>query len=143
MFAFIRAAVALAAAAAGIYSVANAQTGCERFYVIKVGDTCDSIAAANNVSTFQLQFINPDIDAGCDNLFPGTIICLGIAGEDCETIHVVQPGDFCAEIADEAGIPISTLLANNPNVNANCTNIDVGEVLCTADEVFNYTSVTV
>ena len=55
-------------------------------------------------------------------------ICLGVTGQDCQTIHVVAEGDFCASIADVAGIDVSTLLANNPNVNSDCSNIGIGEV---------------
>lgn len=47
---------------------------------------------------------------------------------DCNTVHVVESGDFCAGIAGEAGISVDTLLANNPNVNSGCTNIAIGEV---------------
>ncbi|OCH91734.1 hypothetical protein OBBRIDRAFT_791960 [Obba rivulosa] len=141
MLAFIRA--ALVVAAAGIYSVVRAQTGCERFYIVQVGDTCNAISAAQNVSTFQLALINPEIDPLCDNLFADEQICLGIAGEDCETVHVVQAGDSCANIAEAAGIQLSTLLANNPNVNPICTNIGVGEVLCTANVTIPYQNVTV
>lgn len=55
-------------------------------------------------------------------------LCLGITGQDCQNVTVVQSGDFCALIADNAGIDVTTLLANNPNVNSGCTNIYVGEV---------------
>ncbi len=55
-------------------------------------------------------------------------LCLGIIGEDCDITHVVQPGDNCDSIAQEAKTTREILLANNPNVNAECTNIGVGEV---------------
>jgi hypothetical protein len=81
-------------------------------------------------------------------------LCLGLVGEDCTTIVVLQTGDSCSSIATAADIPVSTLLANNPNINADCTNIYPGEVrvdhmvrvqilillqvLCVASEIFNY-----
>ena len=81
-------------------------------------------------------------------------LCLGLVGEDCTTVVTVQSGDSCSSIATAAGIPVSTLLANNPNVNTNCANIYPGEVrfdhtvraqilillqvLCVASEIFNY-----
>ncbi len=55
-------------------------------------------------------------------------LCLGVVGHDCDITHVVQPGDNCDVIAQEAKITREILLANNPNVNTDCTNIGVGEV---------------
>ncbi|OCH91733.1 hypothetical protein OBBRIDRAFT_791959 [Obba rivulosa] len=136
MLAFIHA--ALVAAAAGIYSVARAQTDCDRFFTVQAGDDCNAISAAQNVSTFQLALVNPQIDPLCDNLFVGEQLCLGITGQDCETVHVVQAGDSCTSIADAAGISVSTLLSNNLNVNPICTNIGIGEVLCTANVTIPY-----
>lgn len=40
----------------------------------------------------------------------------------------MQTGDTCLSVAAAAGIPLNTLLANNPNVNTNCTNVYPGEV---------------
>ncbi|KAK7688038.1 hypothetical protein QCA50_008408 [Cerrena zonata] len=134
MVAFVPAALL---AVAAIANTAYAQTpSCARTYTVQSGDFCDKISAAQNASTFQLADANKGvIDAACDNLFIGETICLGLTGEDCSTVAVVQDGDTCATITSAAGIQLSTLLANNPNVDANCDNIYVGEVLCTASTV--------
>ena len=82
------------------------------------------------------------------------LLCLGLDGQDCTTVAVIQAGDSCSAIADNAGIPVTTLLVNNPNVNSECSNIYPGEVrrhfhlhclvltfsqvLCTASQIFNY-----
>lgn len=63
------------------------------------------------------------------------MLCLGTVGEDCTVTHVIVPGDFCAGIASSVGIDLNTLLANNPNINSDCTNLVVGEV-----SVFHYVS---
>lgn len=91
-------------------------------------------------------------------LTPQQILCLGIIGQDCNVTTVIGSGDFCALIADEAGISEDTLMANNPNVDEACDNIYLGEVrsvmaarkvpnaqrriqvLCTASTVIPYTS---
>ncbi|KAG6826394.1 hypothetical protein H0H93_016566, partial [Arthromyces matolae] len=54
-------------------------------------------------------------------------LCLGFKGQDCQTVHVVVEGDVCVHIATATGIPLATLLANNPNIDAACTNIYPGE----------------
>ena len=58
---------------------------------------------------------------------------MGVTGQDCDEVHVVAEGDFCASIAAAADIELSTLLANNPNVDADCTNIGIGEVRVLSD----------
>jgi hypothetical protein len=55
-------------------------------------------------------------------------LCLGIAGQDCSTTHVMVSGETCYEIAMNAGTALDVLLVNNPNVNSGCTNIYPGEV---------------
>ncbi|KAM6495201.1 hypothetical protein JOM56_009824 [Amanita muscaria] len=109
-----------------------AQTGlaaqCSRGYTVKEGDICDSISAANQVSTYQLAVINKGvIDAGCTNLVPGQTLCLANVGEDCNNIHVVALGDDCESVQNQAGINSTLLYHNNPQINENCSNIYVGE----------------
>lgn len=100
-----------------------------------LGDVCDSISAANNVSTFQLPHANPTgINADCSNLALGQPLCLGITGQDCTQTHVVISGEGCWQIATDAGTDLTTLLANNPNVNEACSNIYPGEVCSFPDQ---------
>ncbi|EKM49222.1 uncharacterized protein PHACADRAFT_201893 [Phanerochaete carnosa HHB-10118-sp] len=89
---------------------------------------------------YQLALVNPQIDAGCDNLGEGEPLCLGITGQDCTMTYVIQTGDNCDLITTNENVARSTLLANNPNVNSDCSNIYPGEVLCTANTVVPYTS---
>ncbi|PIL31046.1 hypothetical protein GSI_05742 [Ganoderma sinense ZZ0214-1] len=138
---FARSAVAVAAAVlaavcASVNVDAAATGSCARNYTVVAGDTCDGICAKENVSTFQLASVNNGtINADCSNLFAGEALCLGIVGQDCQVTHVVKSGDSCLSIAQAAGTTEEILLANNPNVNSQCTNLHSGEVLCTADDV--------
>ncbi|KAF8654875.1 hypothetical protein AX16_003336 [Volvariella volvacea WC 439] len=134
--------------AGGIFSstfaLVSAQLApCARTYTVQPGDWCDKISAEQDSSTFQLYVanigvINPD----CTNLVPGMEICLGRVGQDCTTVHVVQPGDTCSAISANAGISFNVLRYNNPMIDAECTNIYPGEVLCVADDEIEYTSET-
>ncbi|KAN0134321.1 hypothetical protein V8E53_007819 [Lactarius tabidus] len=117
---------------------AQARTGCSRNGTVQLGDTCNIICARDSVSTYQLAFVNAAIDPLCDNLAEGEDLCLGLVGEDCSTVATVQSGDSCSSIAATANIPVSTLISNNPNVNANCTNIYPGLVLCTDSNLIEY-----
>ncbi|KAI0344013.1 hypothetical protein BDW22DRAFT_1116267 [Trametopsis cervina] len=146
MFARISLAAFTVAAAVSVcqgYAVISARAipaNCARTYTVRPGDTCDAISAIESVSSFQLAEVNRDtIDPLCDNLFVGEPLCLGIVGQDCTSVHQVVTGDTCATIATAAGIELSTLLANNPNVNSACTNIHLDEVLCIDSGVIPYT----
>ncbi|KAL0577552.1 hypothetical protein V5O48_004450 [Marasmius crinis-equi] len=109
---------------------------CVRRYTVKDGDTCDSISADNSVSTYQLAMINKGyIDEQCGNLDPGASICLGYEGEDCTSTYVVKAQDTCDQINSAHSLDITTLLANNPQINDKCDNIYVGEVLCVLPEI--------
>ncbi|KAG1883590.1 hypothetical protein F4604DRAFT_1735711 [Suillus subluteus] len=109
---------------------------CTRSYTAQAGDICDSISAANNVSTYQLAVVNVGIiDDACDNLVVGQSYCLGWQGQDCTTTYVVQQNDDCDIISSAAGINTTILYENNPQINDYCTNIYIGEVLCTANTV--------
>jgi len=111
-------------------------TSCSRSYTVQPGDYCDSISAAKNVSTYQLAVNNVKaINGDCTDLKPGSTLCLGKTGEDCQTTHVVNTDDTCDSIASAAGINSTILNQNNPQINDGCTNIYIGEVLCTAKSV--------
>lgn len=118
---------------------AQSVPNCARNYTVKLFDICDLISAANNASTFQLAHVNTQINSDCSNLVEGETLCLGVTGEDCQTIHVVASGDLCTTIAASANITTSTLQSNNPNIDAECTNIYIGEVLCTSSTIIHYT----
>ncbi|KAI0089985.1 hypothetical protein BDY19DRAFT_984870 [Irpex rosettiformis] len=141
LVAFTIAAAISACQGFAVLSARDLPANCARTYTVVSGDFCDGISAKESVSTFQLALVNKAvIDAACDNLFVDEVICLGITGQDCDTVHVVQSGESCSGIAQTSGISFSTLLANNRNVNNDCSNIYPGEVLCTAPNVIPYSS---
>ncbi|KAH9060510.1 hypothetical protein EDB87DRAFT_1561813 [Lactarius vividus] len=110
-------------------------TSCTRTYTVRVGDVCDSISAANNVSTYQLAVVNPEINHDCTNLLPGQKLCLGHSGKDCTTTYVVKPNDDCDIVSSAYNINATVLYHNNPQLNADCSNMYIGEVLCVAGAV--------
>jgi LysM repeat protein len=128
-------ALAILLAVPFVAQFASAQQ-CTRQYTVQQGDICDSISAAQNVSTYQLAVVNEGIiDVACDNLMPGETICLGFSGEDCSTTYVVDFNDTCDQVASAYGINTTTLYYNNPQLNADCTNLYVGEVVCVSSGV--------
>jgi len=110
-------------------------TSCTRTYTVRDHDICDSISAANNVSTYQLAVVNPVINSDCTNLFQGQTLCLGTSGGDCTTTYVVKPNDDCYVVSSAFNINTTVLSDNNPQLNADCSNMYIGEVLCVAGTV--------
>ncbi|KAI9566297.1 hypothetical protein HD554DRAFT_2025728 [Boletus coccyginus] len=105
---------------------------CARTYVVKMGDSCDSICDSQGVSTYQLKSVNNGIiNPVCNNLgaLAGKTICLGIKRQDCLNTYVIKPNDNCDSIAAAFGIATSTLLSNNPNVLEDCSTIYLNEVI--------------
>ncbi|KAH9973663.1 hypothetical protein BGW80DRAFT_217886 [Lactifluus volemus] len=43
-------------------ALAMSDSQCTRTYIVQPGDFCDKISAAQNVPTYQLFLLNPDID---------------------------------------------------------------------------------
>jgi len=124
----------VAVAFSSVFVPALAQS-CTRTYTVQGGDICDSISASNQVSTYQLAVLNPVINPSCTNLSPGQTLCLGNTGQDCTTTYVVKPNDDCDIVASNNNINTTVLSLNNPQLNADCSNLYIGEVLCVAGTV--------
>ncbi|KAG8911284.1 hypothetical protein FRC00_006768, partial [Tulasnella sp. 408] len=121
---------------AGFVAAESTIPGCAREYTVQEGDYCDKISAAHNVSSYQLAVSNyQTINDGCTNLVPGQVICLGLTGADCAETYSVQSGDYCDLIASNHGVNSTLLMANNPQIDDNCWNLYVGEVLCTSKDL--------
>ncbi|EJT80333.1 hypothetical protein GGTG_00334 [Gaeumannomyces tritici R3-111a-1] len=92
---------------------------CERSYVVKKGDTCNSIALSQNTSTFGFIQAN-SIGIDCAGMpKEGTKLCLDTP---CDT-YIIQAGDQCHAIADKFGIKSAQFKAMNPMLDSTCSNI--------------------
>ncbi|ERS97472.1 hypothetical protein HMPREF1624_05640 [Sporothrix schenckii ATCC 58251] len=102
-------------------------TPCSNPYTVQPTDDCYDIAAAHNTTVGQILALNPALNRFCD-LTAGQAICLP---EQCTRYYTVVPQDTCYKIDTLFGISFDQLLAWNPNaINADCTNLNVGQVLC-------------
>lgn len=78
--------------------------------------------------SYQLAAVNPGIDARCDNLTPGEVLCLGYVGSDCTTTHVVTADQTCDGVAQTYSMNTTVLYQNNPQLDVDCNNMYIGEV---------------
>ncbi|MBI5949227.1 MAG: LysM peptidoglycan-binding domain-containing protein [Chloroflexi bacterium] len=115
-------------------------------YTVVSGDTCGAIAAKYGITAADLLKVNRTIDAGCTNLHAGDILTIPAPASGATTTtngsgptatprpggaktYKVQSGDTCGAIAASYGVDLAKLLAANPTINANCTNLAAGQTV--------------
>ncbi len=132
---------------------------CGDYYQVQVADTCGHISVANGVSLDLFELINPSIDKSCDNLVTGLWYCVhpvyrwnatstGGSGtgssttvappastppgttSQCFAWHVVASGDTCTLLTATLGVTMAQLVAWNPNLKADCSNLLLGDAYC-------------
>ncbi|KAJ3814756.1 hypothetical protein F5876DRAFT_72651 [Lentinula aff. lateritia] len=104
---------------------------CASNYTVQQGDICQTIAAQFNITISDLEAANPSINSGCTNLAIGEVLCIpGAASCPSGVTYVVKDGDVCINIADMFNITLAALDASNPEIDANCDNLSIGERLC-------------
>lgn len=111
-------------------SASPTTTPCANAYTVQSGDTCVSIALAQNVSSFAITYEN-SLLSSCEDLpVAGSSLCLP---DLCQTYTVLE-GDSCYSIAKDWGtyITVTQLVSWNYQLNTLCGNIDqwVGSVIC-------------
>jgi hypothetical protein len=72
--------------------------------------------------------VNSGIDNLCTNLEVGWVLCLGFTGTDCQSIYTVVANDTVDNIAEAHGLNSTILLANNPQLESDSSNLYIGEV---------------
>ncbi|SPO01631.1 uncharacterized protein DNG_04305 [Cephalotrichum gorgonifer] len=127
---------------------------CDRFYMIKSGDQCDTVAWANNITVAQLRSWNSEINAACSNLWLDYYVCTHVSGAllpsattsaptpnytptmpgiapTCDRFYMVKSGDQCDTIASSNAITVAQLRAWNTEINAACSNLWLDYYICT------------
>ena len=88
-------------------------------YIVKAGDTCDSIAQANSISSGTLYDTNPKL-TNCSTPIVGTKLCLP---SQCEKLYKVKSGEGCVSAANANGISWQQLVDWNGMVD--CSGVDM------------------
>ncbi|KAI9368524.1 hypothetical protein BJX61DRAFT_213163 [Aspergillus egyptiacus] len=99
-----------------------------RTYSVVSGDNCGTIARFHGVPRAALVTLN-EVRPDCAELRVGQVLCLP---EPCQ-LYDIGLGTTCTDITDATGIALSQLLAWNPYINAECTNLIAGEQVCIAE----------
>ncbi|ORY04390.1 hypothetical protein BCR34DRAFT_57224 [Clohesyomyces aquaticus] len=98
-------------------------------YTIKSGDTCNSIALSQGLSTGNLLDANK-LQAFCAKFPSSGTLCIPASGK-CKT-QTVKTGDTCAKIADQNKVTWAQIVSWNPEFGKDCGRIadNVGYVMC-------------
>ncbi|KAF6817201.1 LysM domain-containing protein, partial [Colletotrichum plurivorum] len=102
------------------WSASRMSAECATTYRVREGDTCDSIAAAQEVPSRDLAEANEDIDARCDGLEAGRDLCLPAK---CK-VHPLTPGDSCESLLETYGAGRESLAAWNPKLYIQCDSLN-------------------
>ncbi|PYI25219.1 hypothetical protein BP00DRAFT_469767 [Aspergillus indologenus CBS 114.80] len=108
---------------------AVATQSCSSTYTVQTNDTCNSIAAGQNVSTYNLMIAN-SINILCTNLPDvGDEVCIP---STCNTTTLLH-GDSCNGYEASWNASMAQILSWNPIISDTCDNLDlfVGWTLCT------------
>ncbi|KAF9033999.1 hypothetical protein BDZ89DRAFT_947610, partial [Hymenopellis radicata] len=113
--------------------VTPTSTECTLKTTVMDGENCDTICERAGVSRYWLGQLNPSINSQCTNIVSGQALCIDSAINTCGSVYSIKGTEgSCTGIATSLGMEVSDLMALNPNIDSGCTNIYVGEVICTA-----------
>lgn len=111
-------------------------------YTIQIGDTCDSIGVAHNVTSAAILTGNPTVVNNCSGLIPGRVICMP---STCRYIYQFQNTDDCDSIEVSYGLTTGSLRRYNPWINFDCDNMQeateiLGSVICLGPQGGTYSN---
>ncbi|KAM4057439.1 lysM domain-containing protein [Hirsutella rhossiliensis] len=127
---------------------------CNKFYLVKSGNTCQSIAQGSGITLKEFMAWNPDVGATCTSLWLHAHVCVSISGYtpsptnpgngietptpiqpgmvgNCNKFYLVSPGDNCDGISRKSGITADDFLKWNPGVGGKaCTSLWLNSYVC-------------
>ncbi|KAK7017178.1 hypothetical protein R3P38DRAFT_2540843 [Favolaschia claudopus] len=123
-------------------------TGCDNYYTVASGDTCNSIETLYNITADDFNFWNFDRQNPCPQLTVGSAICVlvvnasaalpprptnaasGSAPSGCARWYTIGSGDGCTSIEQQFTLTQSQLFELNPELAPDCRNLAPDEAYC-------------
>ncbi|KAH7037266.1 uncharacterized protein B0I36DRAFT_380504 [Microdochium trichocladiopsis] len=128
---------------------------CNKFTLVKTGDTCDKLASAAGISTANFITYNPAVGKDCSGLWANVYVCVGIIGStptpsptttgngiatptptqggmigDCDKFDLVKQGESCSALLSRNGLTIAQLYALNSGVGSDCSGLWANVYVC-------------
>ncbi|KAL1895469.1 Chitinase 2 [Sporothrix stenoceras] len=143
---------------------------CGKHYTVVAGDSCYVVDTKYGLTFSQLQALNPGaINSDCTNLDIGQVLCVAglnstssssipsivpsttvpttsatasSSSVPCGKHYTVAAGDSCYKVDTLYNLTFSQLQSLNPSaaINTDCTNLQIGQVLCVAGVKSNSSS---
>ncbi|TFK91429.1 carbohydrate-binding module family 50 protein [Polyporus arcularius HHB13444] len=128
--------------------------GCTAYYAVQRGDSCPAIESQFSITFTQIQAWNPEINSACSNIVAGVLYCVAgpasgptttttttsaaaptgsgtlTPGQGCKAYYTVASGDNCGVIDTKFGITLAQFIKWNPEINSQCTNLQLGVQYC-------------
>ncbi|KAF5482996.1 LysM domain-containing protein [Colletotrichum siamense] len=135
-------------------------SNCNKFYFVKSGESCSTVASSNGITLAQFLEWNPSAGSTCAGLWANAYACVGIIGGatitssppttttstgngiatptptqpnmvgNCDSFYFVKSGDTCAAIASKSGISVSQFVDWNPSVGSSCGGLWLDAYVC-------------
>ncbi|EFQ31421.1 LysM domain-containing protein [Colletotrichum graminicola M1.001] len=103
------------------WSAQRMSSECATTYRVQEGDTCESIAAAQQVPSRGLTEANDELDGWCGGLEAGQDLCLPTR---CK-VHPLKPEDSCESLLEVYGATQKSLAEWNPKLYIQCGTFNV------------------
>ncbi|OLN95491.1 LysM domain-containing protein-like protein 5 [Colletotrichum chlorophyti] len=125
---------------------------CNRWHLVKAGDTCANIASKVGVTVAQLATWNKGIGGtACTGMWAGYNLCTGVtrgsqtqpppanttpqpvqAGmvANCKKFHLVKSGQNCDSISRQYGVTLANFIKWNPAAGSNCQGLWANTYAC-------------
>ncbi|KAF8703143.1 Lysin motif, partial [Rhizoctonia solani] len=128
----------------------GAPTNCGRWYVVQPGEDCNTIVLSQGITLSDFKAANPQINAGCTNLWAATAYCVYVVNKgtppssytiapsniangttkNCYQYYTAVSGDTCTAISYSQVANLTDLYRWNAGLNSQCTNLAVGSAYC-------------
>ncbi|KXJ89899.1 hypothetical protein Micbo1qcDRAFT_121333 [Microdochium bolleyi] len=98
---------------------------CDKFYMVKAGDTCAAIAAQHGITQAEFELWNPKTGDACTNIWADTWACVHIIGLPTTTNKPTTTTKPPATTTTPSGNGIKTPSPVQPSMVANCDKFDM------------------
>ncbi|KAF8263193.1 hypothetical protein EI94DRAFT_1807629 [Lactarius quietus] len=121
--------LALASPLSDVVRASGPQPQCAETLDTTNATTCNFVASQFNLTTDQILSMNPGLN--CNGTLPAGSICLKMFTPPC-TKNATATSTSCDELAAQNSLTTTQFVAYNDDVNADCTNLVVGQSYCVA-----------
>ncbi|KAF2828938.1 hypothetical protein CC86DRAFT_286527 [Ophiobolus disseminans] len=115
-------------------------TDCNKFYFVKSGDTCVSVALGNNLSQTQFLNYNPSVGTTCNGLWLNAYVCVGRI--DVTPSTTIRPTTTTKPTSTKVGNGVTTPTPIQDGMVSNCNKFHFVSTTTTCQSVLDTYKIT-